>query len=109
MCIVCFKGKVIKKNCILFFNVECDDKCVSGFYFVLFIFDCFFCVKCCGDGKDEMVLECVNYENKCKVCLILCLNFLIIKFVDIMMYILKILLFMRFLKIFIVMRGKRYL
>lgn len=66
-CTVCSKGKAIKKNCTLFSNAESDDKCASGFYPVPFIFDCFPCAKCCGDGKDEMALECANYENKCKV------------------------------------------
>lgn len=65
-CTVCSKGKAIKKNCTLSSNTECDNKCAVGFYPAPFIFACFRCEKCCGDGKDELAQECANYEKKCK-------------------------------------------
>ena len=88
-CTVCSKGKAIKKNCTLFSNAECDDKCASGFYPEPFIFDCFPCAKCCGDGEDETALECANYENKCKVRSTPCTNVPATKAADITTHILK--------------------
>ena len=108
-CTVCSKGKAIKKNCTLFSNAECDDKCASGFYPEPFIFDCFPCAKCCGDGKDEMALECANYENKCKVRSTPCPNFPTIKPADITTHTLKILSPTRPSKTFTATRGKRHL
>ena len=66
-CTLCSQGKAIKKNCTLFSNSECDDKCSHGFYSVPFVFGCFRCIQCCGDGKDEIAKECANFEKKCKV------------------------------------------
>ena len=66
-CTVCSKGKAVKKNCTLFSNTECDDKCAEGYYPAPFIFDCFICTECCNDGKDEMAKECAKFGNKCKV------------------------------------------
>ena len=108
-CTVCSKGKAIKKNCTLFSNAECDDKCASGFYPVPFIFDCFPCAKCCGDGKDEMALECANYENKCKVRSTPCTNVPTTKPADITTHTLKILSPTRPSKTFTATRGKRHL
>jgi len=66
-CTVCSQGKAIKKNCTLFSNSECDDKCAHGFYSEPFIFDCFRCARCCNDSKDEIAKGCANYGKKCKV------------------------------------------
>lgn len=65
-CTVCSEGKAIKRNCTLFSNTKCDDKCAEGYYHLPFVFNCFRCEKCCGDGKDEMAQECAHYQNKCK-------------------------------------------
>ena len=73
-CTVCSQGKAIKKNCTLFSNSECDDKCTHGFYSEPFTFSCFPCTQCCNDSKDEMVEECANYGKKCKVRLASCSN-----------------------------------
>ena len=73
-CTVCSQGKAIKKNCTLFSNSECDDKCAHGFYSEPFTFSCFPCTQCCNDSKDEMVEECANYGKKCKVRLASCSN-----------------------------------
>ena len=64
---MCSEGKAVKKNCTLFSNSDCDDKCAHGFYSEPFIFDCFRCSQCCGDAKDEIAKECANYGKKCKV------------------------------------------
>jgi len=64
---VCSAGKVVKKNCTLFSNSDCDDKCAHGFYSAPFIFGCFPCTQCCNDSKDEIVEECESYGKKCKV------------------------------------------
>ena len=66
-CTVCSEGKVVKKNCTLFSNSDCDDKCAHGFYSAPFIFSCFPCTQCCNDSKDEIVEECESYGKKCKV------------------------------------------
>lgn len=73
-CTVCSEGKAIKRNCTLFSNTKCDDKCAKGFYHVPFVFNCFPCEKCCGDAKDEMAQECAHYQNKCKARSVPCPN-----------------------------------
>ena len=66
---MCTHGKVVKKNCTLFSNSDCDDdKCIEGYYRAPFIFNCLQCTECCNDGKDEIAKECANYPGKkCKV------------------------------------------
>ena len=106
---VCSKGKAIKRNCTLFSNAKCDDKCASGFYPEPFIFDCFPCAKCCGDGMDEIALECQNYENKCKVRLTPCTNVPTTKPADMTTHTLKILSPTKPSKTSTATRGKRHL
>ena len=65
-CTVCAEGKLIKRNCTLSSNTECDDKCSEGYYHVPFVFNCFRCEKCCGDEKDEIAQECKHHQSKCK-------------------------------------------
>ena len=66
-CTVCSEGRGIKKNCTLFANTECDDKCIIGYYQEPFIFRCFRCAECCGDEHDEKATDCLSGERKCKV------------------------------------------
>lgn len=66
-CKVCSEGIAVKKNCTLFANTECDDKCIKGYYLVPLIHECFRCTKCCGDEHDEKAMECASGENKCKI------------------------------------------
>ena len=67
MCTVCSEGRDIKKNCTLFANTECDDKCINGYYHEPFIFKCFRCANCCGDEHDEKATDCASGETKkCK-------------------------------------------
>lgn len=66
-CTICSKGKVVKNNCTLTTNTECDNKCGQGFYTVDLISACLPCTQCCGDGKDEFAAECANNKKKCKV------------------------------------------
>ena len=108
-CTICSKGKAIKKNCTLFSNAKCDDKCASGFYPEPFIFGCFPCTKCCGDGKDEMAMECANYENKCKVRANPCTNVATTKPTDFTTHPLKILSPTKLSKTSTAARGKRHL
>ena len=66
-CTVCSEGRAIKKNCTLFANTECDDKCIDGYYHEPFIFKCFRCAECCGDEHDENATDCAGGEKKCKI------------------------------------------
>jgi len=62
-----FSGKGDKKRtvrCSQIVNVTTNAR--MGFT-VPFVFGCFRCTQCCGDGKDEIAKECANFEKKCKV------------------------------------------
>ena len=64
----------MKRNCTLISNTKCDDKCAEGYYHAPFVFNCFRCEKCCGDGKDERAQGCAHYQNKCKARSLPCPN-----------------------------------
>ena len=66
-CTVCSEGRAIKKNCTLFANTVCDDKCIVGYYHEPFVFECFRCAECCGDEHDENATDCLSGEKKCKI------------------------------------------
>ena len=66
-CTVCSEGRAIKKNCTLFANTVCDDKCIVGYYHVPLVSECLRCAECCGDEHDENATDCLSGEKKCKI------------------------------------------
>ena len=66
-CTVCSEGRAIKKNCTLFANTVCDDKCIVGYYHVPLVSECLRCAECCGDNHDENATDCLSGEKKCKI------------------------------------------